>query len=133
MPSLVPELLCTDLSATKAFYVGVLGFDVRYERPEETFVYLRREEADLMFEQADGPGRRWVTGPLERPLGRGVNFQIETRGVADLHARVVAGSPGSIYLPLEERRYRCGDRWATNRQFVVSDPDGYLLRFAEFL
>lgn len=130
-PRIVPELLCTDLAATKAFYVGVLGFRVRYERPEETFAYLTRDGTDLMFEEAYGPGRRWITGPLERPFGRGVNFQIETTGVAELFARVEAASPSSVYLPLEEKRYRCGQVTETCRQFVVRDPDGYLLRFAE--
>jgi catechol 2,3-dioxygenase-like lactoylglutathione lyase family enzyme len=131
--SLVPELHCSDLAATTAFYVDVLGFRVLYDRPAEAFAYLARDGADLMFEQADGPGRRWLTGPLERPFGRGVNFQVEVAGVADLYAAVARACPAAVYLPLEERKYECGGRVETNRQFVVRDPDGYLLRFAEFL
>jgi catechol 2,3-dioxygenase-like lactoylglutathione lyase family enzyme len=130
-PLIVPELLCTDLNATKAFYIDPLGFSVTYERPEETFAYLTREGVDLMFEQVDGPGRRWLTGRLERPFGRGINLQIEARDVAGLFARVSAARPGSVYLPLEEKAYRCGTVWRANRQFLVQDPDGYLLRFAE--
>ena len=32
-------------------------------------------------------------------------------------------------MPLEERWYRREDEELGNRQFVVADPDGYLLRF----
>lgn len=129
--TIVPELLCSDVAATRAFYVDVLEFAVAYEREEETFIYLTRGGADLMFEQVDGPGRRWVTGPLQRPFGRGVNLQIQATGVASFFARVLAARPASIYLPIEEKRYQCGTRPCAVRQFVVQDPDGYLLRFAE--
>mgnify|MGYP003606841985 FL=1 len=40
-----------------------------------------------------------------------------------------AGCP--FVLDLEEKRYRVGDRSEGQRQFVVVDPDGYLLRFCE--
>lgn len=32
-------------------------------------------------------------------------------------------------IPFEDRWYREGDTELGNRQFVVADPDGYLLRF----
>ncbi|WP_156899359.1 hypothetical protein [Pleomorphomonas koreensis] len=34
-----------------------------------------------------------------------------------------------ILIPMEERWYRQKDEEAGNRQFVLVDPDGYLLRF----
>jgi hypothetical protein len=44
-----------------------------------------------------------------------------------VHGRVLAyGSP--IFLPMEERWYRRDAQEVGNRQFVVMDPDGYLLR-----
>jgi len=33
------------------FYVGVCGFAVRYERPEELFAYLELDGAEFMLEQ----------------------------------------------------------------------------------
>jgi hypothetical protein len=36
-----------------------------------------------------------------------------------------------LYLPFEEQAYRVSDAVSLNRQFVVQDPDGYLLRFAQ--
>ncbi|GGB63810.1 hypothetical protein GCM10011505_50450 [Tistrella bauzanensis] len=70
--------------------------------------------------------------PTEYPFGRGLNVQIRVSSVelilAALHAANV-----TLYLPLEEKWYRNGETEAGNRQFVVADPDGYLLRFYEDL
>lgn len=137
--ALVPELDVDDLGASLAFYVEVLGFRVLFERGEERFAYLERDGAELMLQEASGPGRRFRTAPLERPFGRGVNLQLRVDEVDVLHHRaVVAGC--EIVVPMEERWYRVdvdvtGGRWreeglveAGNRQFVVADPDGYLWR-----
>jgi catechol 2,3-dioxygenase-like lactoylglutathione lyase family enzyme len=130
--ALVPELDVADLEASLAFYVGVLGFSVRYSRPEEQFAYLEREAAELMLEAAAGPGRRFRTAPLERPFGRGLNLQIACSDVAALYARITSAA-AEVILPLETRWYRAGVVERGNRQFVVADPDGYLLRFFEDL
>ncbi len=128
MARLVPELDVTSLEKSLAFYVGVLGFAVAFERPEEKFACLSREGVDLMLEEAAGPGRRFRTAPLEYPFGRGINFQIEVADVDALHARVVTAG-FALLVPLEDRWYRRGANEHGNRQFVVADPDGYLLRF----
>jgi catechol 2,3-dioxygenase-like lactoylglutathione lyase family enzyme len=131
-PRLVPELDVGDLEASLAFYVEVCGFALRYERPDERFAYLDRDGAELMLQEADGPGRRFRSAPLERPYGRGVNLQIEVADVDALHARAAAAGY-DLVLELEERWYRTGAIEAGNRQFVVADPDGYLLRFFQDL
>ena len=81
-----------------------------------------------MLEEATGPGRRFRTAPLERPFGRGVNLQINVKDVDDLRRRVLASNLTIIH-DMEDRWYRRGDAERGNRQFVVADPDGYLLRF----
>jgi catechol 2,3-dioxygenase-like lactoylglutathione lyase family enzyme len=127
-PRLTPELDVDDLDRSLAFYVGVIGFRVLFDRPEERFAYLDLEGAHLMLEEAAGPGRRFRAARLEHPYGRGVNFQIEVGDVDAMHARVRAAGFG-VLVPLEERWYREGQLENGNRQFVVADPDGYLLRF----
>jgi catechol 2,3-dioxygenase-like lactoylglutathione lyase family enzyme len=127
-PKLVPELDVSDIAVSLAFYTGICGFAVRFERPEERFAYLDLDGVHLMLEEADGPGRRFSTAPLERPYGRGVNFQIEVRDVDALYARIEAAGC-AVPIPMEERWYRADDMLSGNRQFVVADPDGYLLRF----
>jgi catechol 2,3-dioxygenase-like lactoylglutathione lyase family enzyme len=131
-PRLVPELYVSDIDCSRRFYTGVLGFAVLYDRPEERFAYLVREGAALMLEQPADPGRTWLAGPLQPPYGRGVNFQIEVGDLGPLHAAVLAAE-APLLLPLEERWYRRGDAQVGQRQFVVQDPDGYLLRFCQDL
>ena len=52
--------------------------------------------------------------------------------MASLYAAVRA-SPWRVVLELEDRWYRTDDRALGNRQFVIEDPDGYLLRFFQDL
>jgi catechol 2,3-dioxygenase-like lactoylglutathione lyase family enzyme len=127
---LVPELYCSDFDRTLHFYTDLLGFTVLYARPEERFAYLEREGAELMIEQP--VERAFVVGDLAYPYGRGINLQIEASDVESLYEQVKA-SGSRIYLQLEDRWYRRDDVLLGNRQFVVLDPDGYLLRFFEDL
>jgi catechol 2,3-dioxygenase-like lactoylglutathione lyase family enzyme len=127
-PALVPELDVCDLDRSLAVYVGVFGFRSLFDRPEERFSYLVREGAHLMLEEASGLGRRFHMAPLDYPFGRGLNLQIQVSNVDALYADV-QGSTMKILFPLEERWYRQNESEAGNRQFVVADPDGYILRF----
>ncbi len=125
---LVPELYCRDIAQSLKFYTEVLGFTVRYQRPEEKFAYLDREGACLMLEQPTPASRTWLLAELTYPYGRGVNFQIKVSAVEDLYAKVIAAKL-KPYLSLEEKWYRRAAHQVGNRQFIVADPDGYLLRF----
>lgn len=128
-PKLVPELICSDIERSLAFY-GMLGFVVLYARPEERFAYLEREGAELMIEQPTE--RNWTTAELAYPFGRGINFQIEVSDVRALCAMCERAGV-ALFLPLEDKWYRADDKLTGNRQFIVQDPDGYLLRFFEDL
>ena len=126
-PTLVPELLVADLDRSLAFWRGLCGFEVSYSRPEERFAYIVLGSAHLMLEQA-GVGRNWVTGPLDRPLGRGVNFQITVPDSAALAAAF--GTAGvELFMQPETKWYAVGDEEAGVHQFLAQDPDGYLIRF----
>jgi catechol 2,3-dioxygenase-like lactoylglutathione lyase family enzyme len=127
---LIPELIVDDIERSLRFYQEVLGFVVLYERPEERFVFLEREGAQLMLEQSTG--RRFLAGTLEHPYGRGMNLQIEVADVLTLYDRVRRHG-AEVLLPMEEKWYRVNDVELGNRQFVVLDPDGYLLRFFQDL
>lgn len=128
MPNaLVPELYVSDIQASLSFYRDTLGFEIIYDRPEEGFAYLRLGEAELMLEQLGE--HSWQVGELERPFGRGLNLQIRVQNVQRLHATCVASSV-RIHVPLETRHYAAGGETITQTQFVVLDPDGYLIRLA---
>lgn len=126
---LVPELDVFDLTASLRFWCETLGFAIAYARPESGFAYLEHDGAQVMLNTANGT---WDTAPLERPLGRGINLQVTVATVAPILARLsAAGWP--LFRPLQEAWYRVGTREVGVRQFLVQDPDGYLLRFAENL
>ena len=122
---LVPELVVSDFDRSLRFYSEVLGFTVAYARPEDRFAYLDRDGAQLMIEQPTG--RSFTAAELAHPYGRGINLQIEVGDVAALYASVQAAA-APIHLPLEDAWYRADDLLLGNRQFIVQDPDGYLLR-----
>lgn len=126
-PALVPELLVADLDRSTAFWCDLCGFDVRYARPEERFAYVALGSAHLMLEQ-EGIGRNWVAGPLDRPLGRGMNLQVAVPEAVAL-AAVLVGAGIELFMPLETKWYDVGDEQAGVAQFLVQDPDGYLVRF----
>ena len=129
---LVPELLVTDLSASLRFWCDLCGFMIAYERPEDHFAYLDRAGCQLMLEEAEAPGRKWITASVERPFGRGVNFQATVDDVTPiLNSLYAAGWP--LFMMLEEKWYRVGTKETGVRQFLVQDPDGYLVRFSQAL
>ena len=130
LAKLVPELQCSDFENSLKFYTQVVGFSVLFSRPEERFAYLERGHAQIMIEQPTG--RTFLAAELEHPYGRGVNLMIEVAAVNDLHSAVQL-SGARIYLPIEDKWYRVNDKLLGNRQFVVMDPDGYLLRFFQDL
>jgi catechol 2,3-dioxygenase-like lactoylglutathione lyase family enzyme len=129
--ALVPELSITNFEKSLHFYTQILGFSVAYQRPEEGFAFLTLDAAQIMIDEI-GKSRTWATGEFNYPLGRGINFQIEVSSVEPLLANLNANNI-ELFLEPEEKWYRVDDYEAGNKQFLVQDPDGYLLRFAEDL
>lgn len=127
---LVPELIVSDLQTSLEFWVDMLDFSVLYDRPEEKFAYLRCGACDVMLEQPQTGNRSWITAPLEKPYGRGVNFQMENADWAVQLSKLRENS-WPLYLEPEEKWYRAADEEIGQRQFLVQDPDGYLLRLCQ--
>lgn len=125
---LVPELTVKELAESLRFYLAA-GFTVRFSRSEPPFAYLELGGAQLMLEQEHEDG--WKIAPLHRPLGRGINFQIEVAdATATCEALKAAGFP--LFQALEESWYQLAPEvYEGQLEFLVQDPDGYLLRFAE--
>ncbi len=115
----VPELYCTNITESVSYFTQILGFTVKYERPDEHFAYLTRDGVDLMFEGLSGDSRKWLTGELNVPFGRGINFQWDVLNIDQLYLEVMAKSPDSIYLPIESKTYQVDDRLVTQKQFIV--------------
>lgn len=125
--ALIPELTVTDLERSRAFYVGVLGFRIEYARPENRFLFLSRERIQLMLEEENG---HWSVGELRYPFGRGINFEMTVSDVDALY-RAVLDAGITPFRELTVSRYRSGDADIVQKEFLVQDPDGYLLRFTD--
>lgn len=125
--ALVPELSVADIQKSKHFYLEILGFALEYERVEDKFAFISLGDAQMMIEEMNG---HWDTARLEYPLGRGINFQICVRDVEMLCRRLKANNV-RIYRDLFVSNYKAGDCIITEKEILVQDPDGYLLRFSE--
>ena len=130
--TLVPELMVTDLNTSLTFWVGFLGFKVAYQRLEDGFAYLDRDGAQVMLEHVDPLANQWQTGALERPFGRGINLQIDVAAVHPVIQRLdEAAYP--LFKACKDVWYRAGAVEVGQREFLVQDPDGYLVRLVERL
>ncbi len=125
----MPGLAVSSIATSLAFWCGTLGFAVAYDRPTARFAYLTRGAAQVMLCQRNGS---WEPAALEPPFGRGVNLQITVEAIAPLVA-ALARADWPLYQDAAETWYRAGAEEVGQRELLVQDPDGYLLRFAEML
>lgn len=124
---MVPELDVSELGASLRFWCGLLGFEVAYDRPAARFAYLVRGRIQVMLCERNG---NWEVGELSPPFGRGVNFQMTVPRLAPI-LEALAAAQWPLFRQPTEAWYRVGERERGQREFLVQDPDGYLLRFAE--
>jgi catechol 2,3-dioxygenase-like lactoylglutathione lyase family enzyme len=135
-PTLVPELYVTRLESSLDFYLDVLGFELEYARKEEGFAAISLGAAHLMLEEAPSLERatatefrrgEWRTGNLERPFGRGVNFEIEVASIDAANDRI-ADKGYSLLLEVHTKTYRLETAKRTVRRHVQTRP--VAMRFA---
>ncbi|HGF5057725.1 Catechol 2,3-dioxygenase [Vibrio xiamenensis] len=127
---MVPELSVSNFEESLNFYQNLLGFKIRNQRSNPEFAYLENENVQIMLEQIHDTG--WSTGELEYPLGRGVNFQMELTDISPILERLNAANV-VLYREPKESWYDEGNVLSGQREFLVQDPDGYLLRFTQHL
>lgn len=127
---LVPELTVGSLEASLRFYSAV-GFSVRFRRDGPAFAYLELGPAQLMLEEQHGEG--WNVEPLDRPLGRGVNFQIEVPDVGAVHLALQAIGVQPFRGIADSWYAVSASQLEGQREFLAQDPDGYLMRFCQYL
>ena len=123
--NLIPQLSAFDTLQTKKFYKE-LGFKIEYERQKEKFIFMSFQDSQFMFEQIHDDG--WNTGELSYPLGRGINFSIAVEDVEELY-KLVKTLNFEIYKELTRNKYQVNGTEETQIEFLIQDPNGYLLRF----
>ena len=127
---LIPELSVTNLENSLKFYKTV-GFKIEYERPENKFVFLSMGEIQFMIQEISNDDK-WDVAPLSYPFGNGINFQLEVENVEIIYNDLKENNY-EIAFEIEENWYRQDNKLLGNKEFLVQDPDGYLIRFSEDL
>ena len=123
--NLIPELSVFDILQTKNFYKE-LGFKIESERQKEKFIFMSFQDSQFMFEQIHDEG--WNTGELIYPLGRGINFSIAVDDIENLYT-LVKSKKLEIYKKLTKSAYLVNGIEEIQMEFLIQDPNGYLLRF----
>lgn len=121
---LIPELSVTDILVSKNFYINI-GFKVLYERVHDKFCFLELGGNQLMIEEIND---NWNTGHMEYPFGRGINISMTVDDVYELFNHIKKLNY-PIFKELMISEYRVGNKIYMDREFLIQDPDGYLLRF----
>ncbi|MGX0904091.1 catechol 2,3-dioxygenase-like lactoylglutathione lyase family enzyme [Roseovarius sp. MBR-79] len=132
--ALVPELWCSDFEASIEFYTTVLGFEIAQRRGNDPHAYLTLDGAQVMIAhwKLDGNWAPWLAEQMARPYGRGVNFQFMVPDVDRIYEAVLARGAKPL-LDIYNADIWKTDCMDTRRQFMILDPDGYVLRFAQSL
>lgn len=126
----IPELSVTNLENSLNFY-KTAGFKVEYDRPENKFAFISLGKIQFMLQEiADND--KWDVAPLSYPFGNGINFQLEVENLDEIY-NSFKNSNYKIIFDIEENWYRQDNKLLGNKEFLIQDPDGYLLRFSEDL
>lgn len=123
---LIPELTVTNIEKSKTFYEN-LGFKIMYERKEDKFIFLELNQNQIMIQEDNDV---WETGPLEYPFGRGINISMEVKNVEEIKQNLLKINY-PLFQDIKESVYRVNEKEYIDKEFLVQDPDGYLLRFTE--
>lgn len=120
--SLIPELSVRDIEKSKDFYLKI-GFTIKYQR--EKFYFLELEENQLMIEEIND---HWNVGELEYPFGRGINLSMSVSDIDALYQKLKAQN-FVFFKELMSNTYQVEEELYEDKEFLIQDPDGYLLRF----
>ena len=126
----IPELSVTNLENSLNFYKTV-GFKIEYDRPENKFAFISLGEIQFMLQEI-AETDKWNIVPLSYPFGNGINFQLEVNNLDEIYNNL-RNSNYKITFDIEENWYRQGNKLLGNKEFLIQDPDGYLLRFSQDL
>ena len=125
---IIPELSVSNLEKSLNFY-KTAGFKLEYDRPENKFAFISLGKIQFMLQEISD-NDKWTVAPLTHPFGNGINFQLEVNNLDEIYNNF-KNNNYKIAFDMEENWYRQDDKLLGNREFLIQDPDGYLLRFFE--
>ena len=126
----IPELSVTNLENSLNFY-KTAGFEIKYNRTEDKFAFISLNNIQFMLQELSN-NDKWNVGELKYPFGNGINFQLEVEDIDKIYNNFKDNNY-IITFDIEENWYRQDDKMLGNKEFLIQDPDGYLLRFMQDL
>lgn len=122
--SLIPELSVTNIEKSKKFYLN-LGFKIMYERKEDKFCFLCLEDNQIMIEEINN---NWNVGEMKYPFGNGINISMTVSDIDSFYESIISKKI-VLFRKIKTSKYRVDDIIYEDKEFLLQDPDGYLLRF----
>lgn len=122
--TLTPNLLVTSVEKSLAFYTDVLGFERGMTVPEQpplVFATVTSGPVEIFFNDRATAVKEYPAFD-GKPIGATGTMFIEVEGVDALHDRLA--SRVRVVMPLVTQ-------WYGSREFAITDPDGYVITFAE--
>ena len=122
--SLIPELSVSNIENSIKFYTSI-GFQIKYERKKDKFCFLELEKNQIMIEQIND---NWNTGVLEDPFGRGINISMAIKDIDQYYDEIKKNNI-KLFQEIKVSKYQVDNIVYEDKEFLIQDPDGYLLRF----
>lgn len=121
---LTPNLIVSDVARSVAFYRDVLGFHVQQTVPDAApfvFAIVTSGSVEIFLNALDAAVQEYPAFQ-DRPIGGTLTLFVEVQGIRRIHEAI--GSKVTVVMPLE-------DKWYGMTEFAFTDPDGYVITYAE--
>ena len=121
---LTPNLIVADVQRSIDFYRDVLEFAVTQTVPEQgpfVFAIVQRGGVEV-FLNAPEPARAEYPALAGREIGGTLTLFMHVKGVRAAHEQLQ--NRVAVVMPLEKK-------WYGVTEFAFTDPDGYVITFAE--
>ena len=112
------------IEKSKEFYLN-LGFKIMYERKEDKFCFLYLEDNQIMIEEINN---NWNVGEMKYPFGNGINISMTVSDIDSFYESIISKKV-VLFRKIKTSKYRVDDIIYEDKEFLLQDPDGYLLRF----
>ena len=122
--SLIPELSVSDINKSKEFYLKI-GFKIVYQRIEDKFIFLELEDNQIMIQEINS---NWEVGELIYPFGRGINISMAIKDIDSYYLKL-KNIGINFFKEMMINEYQVNMITYQDKEFLIQDPDGYLLRF----
>ena len=124
LQKLTPNLIVSDVQRSIDFYRDVLEFTVSQTVPDQgpfVFAIVARGGVEV-FLNAPEPARAEYPALAARDIGGSLTLFINVTGIRQAHEQLK--DRVNVVMPLEKK-------WYGPTEFAFTDPDGYVITFAE--